>query len=199
MGVGAPPFLPKRRCEQHLFQMFDLDCTDSSLHLYDLAPPPARRVILGDGETCQARAPLLATPPRSAEARGGSLEVSNPTPNPSFTRHTASAQRLGGDCRPWGPTNGPMLILGPILRKVIDTRSVLTDGTQCFATLAPLPSRTSTEPTGRLHENGARNSPSPLMAMEAPNRIAWRARGRNQASEEHRCAASGPCRPHAGE
>eukprot|EP00966_Prymnesium_polylepis_P184206 4269336-Prymnesium_polylepis.1 len=65
-----------------------------------------------------------------------------------------------------------MLIFAPILRNVIETRSVETDGTQCLATFAPLPSSTSTEPTGRLHEKGALNTPSPAMRICSPKRMA---------------------------
>ena len=46
-----------------------------------------------------------------------------------------------------------------------------TEGTQCLATLAPLPSSTSTEPFGSGHEKGAENCPSSTMAIFSPKRI----------------------------
>lgn len=72
---------------------------------------------------------------------------------------------------PCGPRNGVILMREPILRNVMETRSELTDGTQCFATFAPLPSSTRTEPTGSGHENGAVNSPSDTISMFAPKRM----------------------------
>ena len=58
-----------------------------------------------------------------------------------------------------------------ILRKVIDTRSPLTAGTQCFATSAPLPFNTRTEPTGSATRTGASKMPSSTILISLPKRI----------------------------
>ena len=56
------------------------------------------------------------------------------------------------------PSKARICILGEMRRKVMETRSVEQAGTQCLATSAPLPLRTSTEPLGSGRRKGASNS-----------------------------------------
>ena len=82
------------------------------------------------------------------------------------------ASEFASDARPSGPMKALIWILRwSMRRKVMETRSLRTAGTQCCATFAPLPSSTRTEPTGSFIEKGAENSPSSTVAILSPNRM----------------------------